>query len=488
MNPTSLLNWMLLSTVLLGAWWLCYRLALRQERSFAYNRVYLVLGPLLAAGLPLLPVAWPAGWGEALPLPGMTSVLLPTVTVGAAAAVGAHAAPVNWAVGLLLVYLTGVVFMLGKLVVELGRLWRRTRHLPREAGPDYTLARTSGQLPTSSFGRTVFWDETLALSPAEASQVLRHELAHVQQGHTYDRLLLELLRAGLWFNPFVHLCGRALALTHEFLADEAALHHAAASVPAFAPATSYTHLLARQVAARLGFSVPLAHSFSQSQTLSRILMIQKTNPIRRWKQWLALPVVALSLFTVACERNTEAIAPATAGDKVENSKSTALAKFQKDFYAGDIPPPPPPVPAAPDAPAVSSPDRVYTYVEQMPQLPGGGNAQAIVQYLQSHTKYTDALGLSPKEGIVFATFTVMETGEVKDITIVKGLSRGYNHAVLNAIRTLPRFIPGRQDGKAVPVSFTVPVRFATPPPVKGVGLQLFNEYGVWAPKPAGAGC
>jgi len=42
---------MLLSTALLGAWWGCYYLALRLERSFAYNRAYLVLGPLLAAGL-----------------------------------------------------------------------------------------------------------------------------------------------------------------------------------------------------------------------------------------------------------------------------------------------------------------------------------------------------------------------------------------------------------------------------------------------------
>ena len=95
---------------------------------------------------------------------------------------------------------------------------------PARPHAGYTLAETHGRLPTSSFGRVVFWDETLALSPAEARQVLRHELAHVRQGHTYDRLLLELLRAALWFNPFVHLCGRALALTHEYLADEAALH------------------------------------------------------------------------------------------------------------------------------------------------------------------------------------------------------------------------------------------------------------------------
>ncbi|MBF9143044.1 M56 family metallopeptidase [Hymenobacter properus] len=484
MNQISLLNWMLLSTGLLGACWLCYRLALRQERSFAYNRWYLVLGPVLAAGLPLLPVAWPASWGVGpAPLAGVASVLLPVVAVSSE---GATAPPATWPLVLLLAYLAGVAFMLGRLALELGQLWGRTRRLAREKREGYTLVPTHGAVPTSSFGRLVFWDNTLALSPAEADQVLRHECAHVRQGHTYDRLLLELLRAGLWFNPFVHLCGRALALTHEYLADEEALRHAAAQAPAFAPAISYTHLLARQVASRLGFSIPLAHTFSHSQTLRRIAMIQKTSPVRRWKQWLALPLLGALVFTVACERSTDEVAP-NAKPAVTPVNATASETSGK-FYDGDIPPPPPPAIAGSDAPAVSSIDRVYTYVEQMPQLPGGGNAQAIAQYLQSHTKYTDDLRLNPKEGVVFAKFTVTETGEVKDITIVKGLSRGYDHAVLDAIRTLPRFIPGRQDGKAVAVSFTVPVRFVTKAPANSVGLQLINWYGNWGPKQTGAGC
>ena len=264
MNPTSLLNWMLLSTVLLGAWWLCYRLALRPERSFAYNRAFLVLGPLLAAGLPLLPLAWPAGWGPGPTAAlGLPSVLLPTVEIRAAGGPAAAAAP-NWSFWLGAVYASGVAFALGRLGLGLATLWRATRGLPREAGPGYTLLRTRGRLPTSSFGRVVLWDETLPLSAAEAQQVLSHELAHVRQGHTYDRLLLELLQAALWFNPFVHLCGRALALTHEFLADEAALDLETVAAPAFSPVHSYTHLLARQVVIRFGFSAPLAHSFSHS--------------------------------------------------------------------------------------------------------------------------------------------------------------------------------------------------------------------------------
>ena len=458
MNQPNLLNWMLLSTALLGAWWACYRLALRQERSFAYNRVFLGLGPLLAAGLPLLPLGWPAGWWGTGPagLAGIASVLLPTAVIGPAAA--ATAAPVDWAWGLRAAYLAGAAVVLGRLVVELARLWRTARRLPRTAQAGHMLAQTHGQLPTSSFGAVVFWDETLPLSAAEARQVLRHELAHVRQGHTYDRLLLELLRAVLWFNPFVHLCARALALTHEYLADEAALLDD--SSPASSPSTSYSQLLARQVASRLGFSVPLAHSFSHSQTLSRIAMIQKTNSIRRWKQWLALPLLGLLFAAVACEKAAPSAAP-TEKTPAEVSQYNSLHK-PNGFYSGDIPPPPPPPPPPTysKAPAAATADpKVYTYAEQMPQLPGGGDAQAIMQYLQSHIKYTDALAAERKEGVVFATFTVTEKGEVSGAEIVKGIAPAYDAAVLEAVRALPRFTPGKQDNRAVPVRFTIPVKF-----------------------------
>jgi TonB family protein len=434
---------MALSTVLLGVWWLGYRLALRQERSFAYNRWFLVLGPVLAAGLPLLPVAWPAGWGAGpSPLAGVASVLLPPVAVSPT---GTLPVAMGWPLVVLVVYLGGVVFMLGRLAVELSQLWRSTRRLTREKRDGYTLVPTHGAVPTSSFGRLVFWDNTLALSPAEAGQVLRHELAHVRQGHTLDRLLLELLRAGLWFNPFVHLCGRALALTHEYLADQEALRHAAAQAPAFAPAASYTHLLARQVASRFGFSVPLAHTFSHSQTLRRIAMIQKTSPIRRWKQWLALPLLGALLFTVACEK---AGAPAEPGAP-SATQDTVVPPPAVVPNGATIPPPPPPMV-----------EKVYASVEHMPELPTGGGNVGIVAYIQSHITYPQVAAANRKEGRVFVSFKVNSQGEVFGPEIVKGLGPEYDAAVLAAIGQLPRFKPGMQDGKPVAVSFTVPVEFA----------------------------
>ena len=432
MNPISLLNWMLLSTVLLGVWWLCYRLALRSERSFVYNRVFLVVGPLLAASLPLLPLTWPTGWGNGpATLPDVYAVLLPAVqarVTGGSAEAGALA----WPFWLWSIYLGAVLLAVARLGFGLARLWWATRSLPREQCAGYTLVRTHGQLPTSSFGRVVFWDETLPLSAAEARQVLCHELAHIRQGHTCDRLLLELLCTALWFNPFVHLCSRALGLTHEFLADEAALRETATPTPSFS--TSYSHLLARQVATRLGFSVPLAHSFSHSQTLSRIAMIQKTNPIRRWKQWLMLPLVGVLFLAVACE------------------KATAQTKVQQ------APPPPPVMMPANNQPV--SANKVYIYVEQMPILPTGGGNAAIVESIQRSIVYPVGGATS---GRVFVSFTVNQAGVVQDIKVVKSLAPAYDQAVVAAVGKLPKFIPGKQGGKPVNVSFTVPIMFAQEP-------------------------
>jgi len=442
MNPISLLNWMLLSTALLGAWWLCYRLALRGERSFGYNRAFLVLGPLVAAGLPLLPVAWPVGWGAApATLLGVANVLLPAVEVRAPGA-ATEAAAVDWAFWLGAGYAVGVFLLLGRLGLSLVRLWWATRALPRETAPDYILLRTSGRLPTSSFGRVVLWDETLPLSAAEARQVLRHELAHVRQGHTYDRLLLEVLGAVLWFNPFVHLCSRALALTHEYLADAAALDPKTAAAPAFSPAHSYAHLLARQVATRLGFAAPLTHSFSHSQTLRRIAMIQKTSPVRRWKQWLVLPLAAVLFIAVASGR--------TAAQGGPKPKPAAVLREGT---------PPPPVLMGRTPSPVSSPP-VYTYVENMPQLPGGGGNAAIVAAIQRNVIYPKAALANRIEGRVFVSFYVDSEGQVREAKIVKGLDPEIDAAVIAAVQKLPRFRPGTQDGKAVSVTFTVPITFA----------------------------
>ena len=303
MPTSSLLAWLGGTLPPLGALWLVYRLALRRERCFGYNRALLLLAPVLAAALPLLPrpalPAWLAGGGA----PGAALPPLPLLMLPAGAPVAAGGG-FSWG-WVAWVYAGGVGLLLGRLAYQGWRLHRATRHLPREARPGYVLAHTGGRLPTSSFGRTIFWDETAGLTPAEAAPVLAHELAHVRQGHSYDVLWLEIWRAALWPNPFAHLLLPALRLTHELLADQAAAHSPTPAAPAEA-AAPYPALLARLAlrGAAGGSYLALLQPFTVSFILTRLAMLQNQTPVRRWKQWLALPVLG-GLFLAACQKTSE---------------------------------------------------------------------------------------------------------------------------------------------------------------------------------------
>ena len=436
--PATLLNWLLMSTLLLSSCWLFYHALLRHERSWHFNRGLLLLAPLLAAALPLLPL--PESWLMAATLPAANlqlSAWLPEVRVGAAAD---KSAALPW---LALLYGAGVLLGLLLQTARLLRLRQLTRHLPRQAAAGYVLRPTGGRLPTSSFGRQVFWDETAPLSPAEAAQVLRHELVHVRQGHSADRLWLGFWQCVLWFNPFVHLCARSLTQTHEYLAD-------AAAAPTAAPA-SYAALLARQALTR--FAAPaLAHSFSTSQTLTRIAMLHHQTPARRWKQWLTLPLLALLVGVAACEKAEQL-----------------------------TPPPPPPPPLASEAPAAPAADRVLEIADEMPEYQGG--MSQLMQDLGQLVKYPTAARTEKLEGKVFVSFTIAADGTVHDVKVQKGVNQhvtfsdksgvkasttiltpggqALHEAALQAVRNLPgRWTPARQDGKPVAVAYTIPITFA----------------------------
>jgi protein TonB len=125
-----------------------------------------------------------------------------------------------------------------------------------------------------------------------------------------------------------------------------------------------------------------------------------------------------------------------------------------------------PLPSAPTATSDSVEkvidNKVYTYVEQMPQLPGGGGSLAIVRAIQSHVKYPAAALVHHIQGRVLVEFVVGKNGKVRKARVAEGIGGGCDEAVLAAVQQLPRFKPGTQQGKPVAVGFTVPVTFKLP--------------------------
>lgn len=105
---------------------------------------------------------------------------------------------------------------------------------------------------------------------------------------------------------------------------------------------------------------------------------------------------------------------------------------------------------------VHTPDsvKVYTYVEQMPRLPEDLRAAGIAKAIQARVAPGSGCG-----GKVFVYFVVSASGVTKDAKVVKGPNGSCNAAVLAAVGKLPRFSPGKQNGRAVAVSYTIPLDF-----------------------------
>ena len=100
---------------------------------------------------------------------------------------------------------------------------------------------------------------------------------------------------------------------------------------------------------------------------------------------------------------------------------------------------------------------VHTIVEQMPVFPGG--EQALLAYVASHVKYPEIAKEQDVQGIVQLRFVVLENGSIGDVQVVKSLESHCDAEAKRVVKSLPRFVPGKQQGKAVRVWYTLPIRF-----------------------------
>lgn len=102
-------------------------------------------------------------------------------------------------------------------------------------------------------------------------------------------------------------------------------------------------------------------------------------------------------------------------------------------------------------------DTVYTYVDQMPEFPGGNDK--IQVFLQKNIKYPPLAKQKKIEGRVYVEFIIDKTGQLKNVQVKKSADPVLDEEAVRVIRKMPLWKPGMQDGKAVNVSLMVPVEF-----------------------------
>ncbi len=269
-----------------------YRLCLERRVAFLICRMTLLLSLVISCVIPLLDI--PVWEGETIYVEPKESVAMTappapiyikedfviTDAVAESAPRRIEAEDVCWAI-----YLLGVAVLLGGVLCQLYKIWRLNRGgvVVQESAP--RIVRTKENISSFSFFGTIYIN---AQSECDAT-IVAHECSHIRHRHSLERLLMELLRSLLWWNPFVWVGRRLLAEVHEYEADSDVI------------ATGYdkTIYMKSILESVIGYSPEVANGLRDSLTKKRFQMITSNSKSRYalLRVLALLPIVALLLCT-----------------------------------------------------------------------------------------------------------------------------------------------------------------------------------------------
>lgn len=145
--------------------------------------------------------------------------------------------------------------------------------------------------------------------------------------------------------------------------------------------------------------------------------------------------------------------------KVEELEKVIISNVTKKGIESDqVAAAPPPI-EAPKAVEIEKPreDEIFTTVEQNPEFPGG--IKEMYSFIGKNLKYPSAAQRANVSGKVFAKFVVEKDGSLGDVQILKGIGFGCDEEAQRVLKSMPKWNPGKQNGRNVRVFFTMPISF-----------------------------
>ena len=113
--------------------------------------------------------------------------------------------------------------------------------------------------------------------------------------------------------------------------------------------------------------------------------------------------------------------------------------------------------AQPEPPKHEEENKVFDVVEQMPSFPGGMGT--LMSWLSQNMKYPPIAAENGVQGRVIVQFVVEKDGSITDVHVAKSVDPSLDKEAARVVKAMPHWIPGKQNGSAVRVKYTVPVTF-----------------------------
>lgn len=102
-------------------------------------------------------------------------------------------------------------------------------------------------------------------------------------------------------------------------------------------------------------------------------------------------------------------------------------------------------------------DMLFSVVEVMPQYPGG--QIAMLKYIMENIKYPEQAMKKGIQGRVVVSFIVEKDGRVSNVRLLRSVESSLDKEAVRVVKSMPKWSPGKQNGKPVRVRFNVPVMF-----------------------------
>ncbi len=264
----------------------------KRDKLFFFNRIYLLLLPIVAMVLPLINYTLNLHSeynSPAIYYQEQIQASLEVVTFSSEI----ESFTFQWSWLLLLVYLLGGLFYLVKLIFSL-RIFQKFKQgatIEKHDGIDYIY--TTEVHNAFSFGKTIVLPQK---NMENATYILAHEQFHVKQKHTWDILYYEILTALLWFHPFIYVFKNWLKEQHEFAAD-------AAVIEQYQSKYLYASALVHQSQDVPQVILPFANHFNSLTIQNRLKMIAKKKSIKiaASKTCLLVPTLLVLFLTFSIQ-------------------------------------------------------------------------------------------------------------------------------------------------------------------------------------------
>ena len=288
--------------LLTGAFYLFYLLFLKRETFFRFNRFYLVGSAIVSLVIPLLRLD--LGITDSV---NLAPQFVPDYWIGEvnntiyrAGQSSSNTFNPFIFTGYVYLLITGILLL--RSCLGFGKVLMMIRRKPgRKFGRVIIKYHDREGIPFSFFNYILIHKD-ISLR-GELRGILQHELVHVKQFHTVDKIIMELLAVLLWFNPFIYYYRKSLTEVHEYLAD-------AGAVSAGTPVLNYQQMILRWVTAASGNY--LVNRLTGSLIKKRLIMITKIDSRKkiRVKPWLVLPLVGLMILSFGFDWNISENLPA----------------------------------------------------------------------------------------------------------------------------------------------------------------------------------